>query len=41
MLRRNRRKLGTGTKGKGKEPERNLEKGLEVVSDTDVEMTLQ
>jgi len=32
-----RRELGTGSKGKGKDPGRNLEKGLEVVLEADVE----
>ena len=39
VLRRHRRKLGTGSKEM--EPERHLERGPEVVVEADVEMTLQ
>jgi len=41
VLRRHRRRVGTGSKEKGKELGKNPEKELEVVPEADVEMTLQ
>jgi|SRR5882724_2250658 len=41
VLRRNRRRLGTGSKDRQKEPERQQEMILEAVPDADVDMTLQ